>query len=177
MKIKLQTKIVLITILPAIITIAILFLIIMPKVQKNREGEVTQNKVTNFEECVMAGNSIMESYPRQCRHNKTTYVEDIEAQKIKKIQDNDLIMETIRQDSGVSMDLLANSCASSIMQETNELIMVYIRWNCSDVGGGTRAILKKQNGNYKFIATLQDWPNCALMEEFSVPKSFYEMCY
>ena len=33
--------------------------------------------VTNFEECVAAGNPAMESYPRQCRHGGTTYVEDV----------------------------------------------------------------------------------------------------
>lgn len=35
-------------------------------------------EVTNFEECVEAGNPVMESYPRQCRHRDTTYVEEIE---------------------------------------------------------------------------------------------------
>lgn len=34
--------------------------------------------VTSFESCVAAGNPVMESYPRQCRHNDVTYVEDIE---------------------------------------------------------------------------------------------------
>ena len=33
--------------------------------------------VTNFEECVSAGNSVMESYPRKCAHKGTTYVEEI----------------------------------------------------------------------------------------------------
>ncbi len=33
--------------------------------------------VTNFEECEAAGNPIMESYPRQCRHGDRTFVEDI----------------------------------------------------------------------------------------------------
>ena len=32
-------------------------------------------KVTNFEECVRAGNPVMESYPRQCRHGDQTFVE------------------------------------------------------------------------------------------------------
>jgi tRNA(Ser,Leu) C12 N-acetylase TAN1 len=34
--------------------------------------------INNFEDCVEAGNSVMESYPRQCRVNGETYVEDIE---------------------------------------------------------------------------------------------------
>lgn len=33
--------------------------------------------VTNFEECAKAGNPVMESYPRQCRHDKITYTEFI----------------------------------------------------------------------------------------------------
>ena len=35
--------------------------------------------VTNFDECVEAGNAVMESFPRQCAHGGTTYVEDVEA--------------------------------------------------------------------------------------------------
>ena len=33
--------------------------------------------ISNFEECVDAGNPIMESYPRQCAANGKTYVEEI----------------------------------------------------------------------------------------------------
>ncbi|HCC83732.1 TPA: hypothetical protein DEP96_02700 [Candidatus Uhrbacteria bacterium] len=33
--------------------------------------------VTNFTECVAAGNAIMESYPRQCRAEGQTYTEDV----------------------------------------------------------------------------------------------------
>ncbi len=37
-----------------------------------------QPTVTNFEECVQAGNPVMESYPRQCRHGDNTFTEVIE---------------------------------------------------------------------------------------------------
>lgn len=33
--------------------------------------------VNNFEECVSAGNPVMESYPRQCRSDGKTFTEDI----------------------------------------------------------------------------------------------------
>lgn len=33
-------------------------------------------QVTNFEECVQAGNSVMESYPRQCMHEGNTFIEE-----------------------------------------------------------------------------------------------------
>lgn len=34
-------------------------------------------EVTNFDECVAAGNPVMESYPRQCRANDQTFVEEV----------------------------------------------------------------------------------------------------
>jgi len=41
------------------------------------------NTVSNFEECLQAGNPAMESYPRQCRHGDRTYTEIItEADKL-----------------------------------------------------------------------------------------------
>ncbi|PIS04665.1 MAG: hypothetical protein COT81_05285 [Candidatus Buchananbacteria bacterium CG10_big_fil_rev_8_21_14_0_10_42_9] len=33
--------------------------------------------VSSFEDCVMAGNPVMESYPRQCRHGEQLFVEEI----------------------------------------------------------------------------------------------------
>jgi len=46
--------------------------------------------VTNFEECAVAGNAVMESYPRQCRHGDETFVENIgnELEKIDLIRIN-----------------------------------------------------------------------------------------
>ena len=44
-------------------------------INKNKDKN---NEITNFEECVAAGNPVMESYPRQCRANGQTYVETIE---------------------------------------------------------------------------------------------------
>ena len=37
-----------------------------------------QTGITNFEECIAAGNPAMESYPRQCRANGQTFVEFID---------------------------------------------------------------------------------------------------
>lgn len=38
----------------------------------------TTQDITSFEECVEAGNPVMESYPRQCRAGGETFVEEIE---------------------------------------------------------------------------------------------------
>ena len=47
--------------------------------EKEIAGRITeQGLVTNYDECVRAGNAVMESYPRQCRaENGETFVEDI----------------------------------------------------------------------------------------------------
>lgn len=47
---------------------------------------VPLDDIKNFEECVAAGNPVMESYPRQCRANNQTFVEEIET-SIQKIPD------------------------------------------------------------------------------------------
>ncbi len=39
--------------------------------------ETVHPEVTSFEECVLAGNPIMESHPQQCQHNGETFVEDV----------------------------------------------------------------------------------------------------
>lgn len=39
---------------------------------------VSCEEITNFEECVKAGNPVMESYPRQCRAGDKTFVEMIQ---------------------------------------------------------------------------------------------------
>lgn len=62
-------------ILPAILVVFVIFFLVMPKVKENREKNIQPN-VTNFEECVMANNPVMESYPRQCRHGEQVFIED-----------------------------------------------------------------------------------------------------
>ncbi|MBW3013221.1 hypothetical protein KY340_03355 [Candidatus Woesearchaeota archaeon] len=42
------------------------------------EKPVEEQTITNFEECVAAGNPVMESYPRQCASNGQTFVEEVE---------------------------------------------------------------------------------------------------
>jgi len=40
-------------------------------------GQDAESRVDSFEDCVDAGNPVMESYPRQCRHGDEVFVEDI----------------------------------------------------------------------------------------------------
>lgn len=42
----------------------------------------TKNKITNFDDCVKAGNPVMESYPRQCNADGQTFTEEIKEDMI-----------------------------------------------------------------------------------------------
>ncbi len=46
-------------------------------------------RVENFVQCLAAGNSPMESMPRQCMHDKTTYTEVLEKETIKELKTNE----------------------------------------------------------------------------------------
>jgi len=67
--------------LVVVIAVAILFAIWMteqataPSIEP--EDPSSEANVTNFLECEAAGNPVMESYPRQCRHGDETFTEDI----------------------------------------------------------------------------------------------------
>jgi hypothetical protein len=61
----------------AIASFLIIFLLTRPSPTTITTSPDPSAQVTNFEECAKAGNPIMESYPRQCRHNNTTFVEEI----------------------------------------------------------------------------------------------------
>lgn len=75
----------------------------------NRGQQGSNNAlVTNFFECVDGGNPIMESYPRQCRHENTTFVEYIG----NGIEKTDLIrVATPRPNQVVSSPLLIEGSA------------------------------------------------------------------
>ncbi len=48
-----------------------------PVANENKNQNVPVSTVKNFEECVAAGNPVMESYPRQCRVGDQTFTEYI----------------------------------------------------------------------------------------------------
>jgi hypothetical protein len=60
------------TILVAVILVAVFFVLTETNPSNNN-----QPNITSFEECVNAGNPVMESYPRQCRANGQTFAEFI----------------------------------------------------------------------------------------------------
>ncbi len=63
----------------------LLFVFVVGYVAGSKTAEApTERTVNSFEECVSAGNPVMESYPRQCRHEGELFVEiiDVEPQVI-----------------------------------------------------------------------------------------------
>ena len=56
----------------------------------------TQVQITNFEECIAAGNPAMESYPRQCKAGDETFTEVIEEEVIPEEP------EVVEEESGVT---------------------------------------------------------------------------
>jgi glucose/arabinose dehydrogenase len=55
-----------------------------PKINDDRILRIVPlREINNFEDCVAFGNPIMESYPRQCKANGETFVEDLEIKERK----------------------------------------------------------------------------------------------
>lgn len=84
--------------------------------------------VTNFDDCVAAGNPIMESYPRQCSHEGETFTEEIE---LPDLSDDCLSFENSKwlpetnECEGISKDACDdlggtyNECASACRNDPN----------------------------------------------------------
>lgn len=69
-------KIIMSIIFSSLAGLVLLFLLIYKFLPVNNITE-PQVSISNFKECVDAGNPVMESYPRQCRANNQTFVEDV----------------------------------------------------------------------------------------------------
>lgn len=69
--------------------------------------------ITNFEECAAAGNPIMESYPRQCRANGQTFVEQI---KNEPTPDRETLCDPSQRNAEVCAEIYAPVCATVEIQ-------------------------------------------------------------
>lgn len=79
---------------------------------KQKNNSITQD-ITTFEECVDAGNPVMESYPRQCIANNQTFVEEIEENEVTYCLPED-------RDSEICTYLYAPVCATIEINCTSE---------------------------------------------------------
>lgn len=78
--------------------------------------EVQNNKVTDFDSCVAAGNPVMESYPRQCRCGDQTFTENIK----ESIEPSERFCGTSSEDPcETNEDCITGGCSGSICQSKN----------------------------------------------------------
>ncbi|MFA5831736.1 MAG: hypothetical protein WC878_07985 [Candidatus Paceibacterota bacterium] len=73
-------------------------------------GLIPPTTIANFEECANAGNPIMESYPRQCRANGRTYVENIETPPSPPVVGGDSDIHGCKGSAGYSWCELKQKC-------------------------------------------------------------------
>jgi hypothetical protein len=65
------------SILIMLLILSIALVIVGCNESTENEEEKNIDKITSFEECVKAGNPVMESYPRQCTDGTNTFTEEI----------------------------------------------------------------------------------------------------
>ena len=82
--------------------------------------------VTNFEECIEAGNPVMESYPRRCRSGEETFVENI-GNELEKF---DLIrIETPRPNQTIESPLTIKGQARGFWFFEGDFSVVLVDWD------------------------------------------------
>ena len=89
--------------------------------------------VTNFQECVEAGNPVMESYPRQCRHDGETFTEFV-GNEVEKL---DLIrLENPRPNQTISSPTVVTGEARGYWYFEATFPIVVVDWDGRIVGEG-----------------------------------------
>lgn len=74
---------------------------------------ISKPAITNFEECAAAGNPIMESYPRQCRADGQTFVEQI---KNEPTSSREISCDPSQRNAEVCAEIYAPVCATVEIQ-------------------------------------------------------------
>lgn len=69
-------------------------------------------QVTNFQECVDAGNPVMESYPRQCKHLDSTFTEVIDESLCEDLCGDNQCQEMVCMGQGCPCAESVKSCPS-----------------------------------------------------------------
>ena len=107
-----------------IFAIAISYILITSK--ENEEEVNNTNIVSSFEECVIAGNPILESYPRQCIDGDNIFIEEIENEIINEEENLDEENNDIVDDEENNEKVKENN-----YNEREELLRDYLNENIS----------------------------------------------
>ena len=100
-----------------------------------------KKKVTNFKECIEAGNPAMESYPRQCRANGKSFTENIGNLLTMKDQ---VVLDYPRPNQAVSNKLKLYGQAVGTWFFEADAPVIVVDWNGKIIGEG-------------YISTTEDW--------------------
>ncbi|MCF7795857.1 hypothetical protein K9M42_02085 [Patescibacteria group bacterium] len=126
-----------------VFVIAISYILITSK--ENEEEINNETTISSFEDCVLAGNPIMESYPRQCMDGDNVFVEEIENEII---EDEENLDEEVDENN---------------YDEKESLLRTYLDENISELSpeeavlGGTFFITSLTlNGENEFVVEYED---------------------
>lgn len=84
-----------------------------------------QQNISSFEECVEAGNPVMESYPRQCSTGNQTFTEQLSLQEQCENINSGTWIESAQECEGINESTCTqlegefNSCASACRNDPN----------------------------------------------------------
>lgn len=122
------------------IIIIIIILIFIPfiLIQLN---VIKDNQINSFEDCVAAGNPIMESYPRQCKVNEEIFV--------------DIIEEPFYQDRIIGGERDKDGCLTSAGYSFNEYVGACIKeWELNEIRKKVAKIAVDYFGSEKSLTIL-----------------------
>lgn len=102
--------------------------------------EEKQSEISNFEECVEAGNPIMESYPRKCQSDGKTFTEELSNKEVCENLGAGEWLEEHKECEGISKELCEqyngtfNQCGSACRHEPDsdmciEVCVPYCKFN------------------------------------------------
>jgi hypothetical protein len=103
--------------------IAISYILITSK--ENKEEIDNTNIISSFEECALAGNPIMESYPRQCIDGDNVFIEELENEAVDEEENNEVLNEEENLDE--------ENIDENIYNEKEELLRDYLNENISEL--------------------------------------------
>lgn len=121
--------------IPTILAFLILIIVVFLPRFSNDIGV----EVSSFDECVAAGNPIMESYPRQCRSGEVTFVEDVSIKCESEQRDVDVCIEIYQpvcatvnvQCITAPCDPVEQTFSNSCFACTNSLVESYVPRECA----------------------------------------------
>jgi hypothetical protein len=153
---------------------------------QNADEEIAQSKqITNYDECVAAGNPVMESYPEQCAANGITFTNTVPKLEEGSQLDPNMISQAsfnsvdealqaaiLNKYKEVAPGCLENGTFSNdVMQD--KLIWRYIPEQYAQVSigcdSGSLGIFAYQDSQWKFLESTADEYTCEVLETNKVP--------